>query len=134
MPAGYDYDAKLRIASAGLSPASTAASLAAPAQLASAFGLGGWRQSRHLRRQVKRLFDKIRNSRRQRRHPAVESAIHNLECRGLDRVRAHGRDGFARTVALAILAANLHRIGLVLQRTERDKIQNQRRQGIRRAA
>ena len=39
------------------------------AQLASAFGLGGWRQSRHLRRQVKRLFDKIRNSRRQRRHP-----------------------------------------------------------------
>ena len=31
MPAGYNYDAKLRIASAGLSPASTAASLAAPA-------------------------------------------------------------------------------------------------------
>ena len=30
MPAGYHYDAKLRIASAGLSPASTAASLAAP--------------------------------------------------------------------------------------------------------
>ncbi len=69
-----------------------------------------------------------------RQHPAVESAIHNLECRGLDRVRAHGRDGFARTVALAILAANLHRIGLALQRAERDKIRNQRRQGIRRAA
>ena len=30
VPAGYHYDAKLRIASAGLSPASTAASLAAP--------------------------------------------------------------------------------------------------------
>ncbi len=30
MPAGYGYNAKLRIASAGLSPASTAASLAAP--------------------------------------------------------------------------------------------------------
>ena len=30
MPAGYHYGAKLRIASAGLSPASTAASLAAP--------------------------------------------------------------------------------------------------------
>ena len=30
IPAGYHYDAKLRIASAGLSPASTAASLAAP--------------------------------------------------------------------------------------------------------
>ena len=69
-----------------------------------------------------------------RQHPALESAIHNLECRGLDRVRAHGRDGFARTVPLAILAANLHRIGLVLQGAERDKLQNQRRQGIRRAA
>ena len=66
-----------------------------------------------------------------RQHPEVESAIHNLECRGLDRVRAHGRDGFARTVALAILAANLHRISLVLQGAERDKIQIQRRQGIR---
>lgn len=31
MPAGYDYAAKLRIAPAGLSPASTAASLATPA-------------------------------------------------------------------------------------------------------
>ena len=30
VPAGYHYDAKLRIASAGLAPASTAASLAAP--------------------------------------------------------------------------------------------------------
>ena len=69
-----------------------------------------------------------------RQHPAAESAIHNLECRGLDRVRAHGRDGFARTVALAVLAANLHRIGLALQRAERDKIRDQRRRGIRRAA
>ncbi len=29
---------------------------------------------------------------------------------------------------------NLHRIGLALQRAERDKIRDQRRQGIRRAA
>ena len=52
------------------------------AQLASAFGLGGWRQSRHLRRQVKRLFDKIRNSRRQRRHPDRVRAYLEL-CRSL---------------------------------------------------
>ena len=32
-----------------------------------------------------------------RQHPAVESAINNLEHRGLDRVRSHGADGFAHT-------------------------------------
>ena len=42
-----------------------------------------------------------------------------LEHRGLDRVRSHGADGFARTVALSVLAANLHRIGLILQKRER---------------
>ena len=52
-------------------------------------------------------------------HPAVESAINNLERRGLDRVRTHGKAGFERTVALAVTAANLHRIGLLLQRQER---------------
>ena len=31
-----------------------------------------------------------------RQHPAVESAINNLEHRGLDRVRSKGRKGFAR--------------------------------------
>ena len=36
-----------------------------------------------------------------RQHPAVESAINNLEHRGLDRVRSHGADGFAHTVALS---------------------------------
>ena len=51
-----------------------------------------------------------------RQHPAVESAIHNLEHRGLDRVRAYGADGFARVVALSVLALNLHRLGLLLRR------------------
>ena len=40
-------------------------------------------------------------------HPAVESAINNLERRGLDRVRTHGKAGFERTVALAVTAARL---------------------------
>ena len=56
-------------------------------------------------------------------HPAVESAINGLEHRGLDRVRSHGADGFARTVALSVLAANLHRIGLLLQKWERKRRQ-----------
>ena len=91
----------------------------------------------HPRQEPSALARTLGSVRRGAGQPALlrdESAIHNLECRGLDRVRAHGSDGFARTVALAILAVNLHRIGLALQRAERDKIQNQRRQGIRRAA
>ena len=62
-----------------------------------------------------------------RQHPAVESAINNLEHRGLDRVRSHGADGFAHTVALSILAANLHRIGLLVRRRMRDAERRRRR-------
>ena len=51
-----------------------------------------------------------------KQHPAVESAIHNLEHRGLDRVRACGPDGFDRVVALSMLAFNIHRLGLLLRR------------------
>ena len=54
-----------------------------------------------------------------RQHPAVESAINNLEHRGLDRVRAFGADGFARVVALSIVAFNIHRIGLLLRKRAR---------------
>ena len=52
-----------------------------------------------------------------RQHPAVESAINSLEHRGLDRVRTHGTEGFARMVALSVLAGNLHRLGRLLSRT-----------------
>ena len=51
-----------------------------------------------------------------RQRPAVESAIHNLKHRGLDRVRAYGADGFDRVVALSVLAFNLPRLGLLLRR------------------
>ena len=54
-----------------------------------------------------------------RQHPAIESAINNLEHRGLDRVRAFGADGFARVVALSVVAFNIHRIGLLLRRKTR---------------
>ena len=49
-----------------------------------------------------------------RQHPAIESAINGLGKHGLDRVRSHGAEGFARTVALAIVAANMHRLGRLL--------------------
>ena len=56
-----------------------------------------------------------------RQHPAVESAINNLEQRGLDRVLSHGAEGFERMVALSIVAFNVHRIGLLLQRRARKR-------------
>ena len=52
-----------------------------------------------------------------KQHSAVESGIHHLECHGLNRVRTHGAAGFARTVALSILAANIHRLGKLLVTT-----------------
>ena len=56
-----------------------------------------------------------------RQHPAVESAINNLEHRGLDRVRSKGRKGFARTVALAVVALNVHRLGRVLRQQAQEQ-------------
>ena len=61
-------------------------------------------------------------------HAAVESAINNLEQRGLGRVRAQGAAGFERMVGLSVLAGNLHRIGLLLQRAERARLKRKRRQ------
>ena len=54
-----------------------------------------------------------------RQHPAAESAINNLEQRGLDRVREKSKAGFARMVALSILAANVHRLGVIVRDRER---------------
>ena len=56
-----------------------------------------------------------------RQHPAVEPAINNLEHRGLDRVRSKGRKGFARSVALAVVALNVHRLGRVLRQQAREQ-------------
>ncbi len=54
-----------------------------------------------------------------RAHAAGGSAISNLEHRGLDRFGGHGKEGFAGAVALAVLAANVHRPGLMLRQRER---------------
>ena len=68
-----------------------------------------------------------------RKHPAVESAINNLEHRGLDRVRAHGSGGFERVVGLSVLAFNIHRLGLLLRR-RRQLLLKRRRQRLPLAA
>ncbi len=53
-----------------------------------------------------------------RQHPAIESAINNLQQRGMGLVRTHGAEGFARTVGLVMIATNVHRIGLILKKQE----------------
>jgi IS5 family transposase len=58
-----------------------------------------------------------------RQHSAVESCINNLEQRGLDRCRASGKHGFERHVALSVLATNVHRVGVILQRAEKNKLE-----------
>ena len=50
-----------------------------------------------------------------RKHPGIESAINNLNHRGLDKVRTHGEEGFVRTVALGVVAANVHRLGQIVK-------------------
>lgn len=67
-------------------------------------------------------------------HPAIESCINNLEHRGLDRCRSHGKHGVERHVALAVVACNLHRIGLVLQRQEKAKLERAKRRKLKRLA
>lgn len=67
-------------------------------------------------------------------HPAIESCINNLEQRGLDRCRSHGKDGVDRYVALSVVACNLHRIGLVLQRREKEKLVRAKRRKLKKLA
>ena len=62
-----------------------------------------------------------------RRHPSVESGINHLQHHGLARVRTRGATGFGRTVALSIVAANLHTLGVLLQRRERNALRTRRR-------
>ena len=69
-----------------------------------------------------------------RQHSGVEACINNLEVRGLNRCLSYGRDGFERHVALSIVATNLHRMGLLLQRKELARLQRDARRKSQRLA
>lgn len=69
--------------------------------------------------------DDFRAARRQ--HSAVESCINNLEVRGLDRCLSYGKSGFERHVALSVVACNVHRVGMILQRQERARLRRAER-------
>jgi hypothetical protein len=55
------------------------------------------------------------------RHSAVESDINRLEHHGLDRCPDKGLKAFKRYCALGVVAANLHKLGNVLQEKARKK-------------
>jgi len=55
---------------------------------------------------------------RRHQHSAVESAINALEVHGLDECPDHGIEGFKRYVALAVLARNIQRLGVVTRNLE----------------
>lgn len=66
-----------------------------------------------------------------RQHAAVESCLNALEHRGLDRCHAYGKTGFERTVALSVVAYNLHRLGAMLQKREKARLVKQARRKTR---
>lgn len=67
-------------------------------------------------------FKKLKN-----KHNAVESNIHELEHRGLDRCPNRTRGGFNRYIGLAVTAYNLHKIGreLLARRRAAEKAEAQ---------
>jgi hypothetical protein len=63
-----------------------------------------------------KTFKKLRH-----KHSAVESDINRLEHHGLDRCPDKGLKAFRRYCALGVLAANLHKLGNVLQEKAREQ-------------
>jgi hypothetical protein len=63
-----------------------------------------------------KTFQKLRH-----KHSAVESDINRLEHHGLDRCLDKGLKAFKRYCALGVVAANLHKVGNVLQEKARKK-------------
>ena len=61
-----------------------------------------------------------------KQHAPVESSINALEAHGLDICRDQGIEGFKRDVALAIVARNIHRLGVVLRQQQQEEAQRQR--------
>jgi len=69
-----------------------------------------------------KTFKKLRH-----KHSAVESDINRLEHHGLDRCPDKGLNAFKRYCALGVLAANLHKLGNVLQEKAREQCEKSRK-------
>jgi hypothetical protein len=69
-----------------------------------------------------KTFKKLRH-----KHSAVESDINRLEHHGLDRCPDKGLNAFKRYCAMGVLAANLHKVGNVLQEKAREQCEKSRK-------
>ena len=69
-----------------------------------------------------KMFKKLRN-----KHSAIESDINRLEHHGLDRCPDKGLKAFKRYCAMGVLAANLHKVGNVLQEKAREQCEKLRK-------
>ena len=69
-----------------------------------------------------------------KQHPAIESAINALEVHGMDRCPDHGIDGFKRYAAWGVLGRNLIKVGSILQKRERERLQKEAERKRRQAA
>jgi IS5 family transposase len=78
--------------------------------------------------------DEFKRARKQ--HSAVESAINALEVHGLDVCPDHGIDGFKRYVALAVVARNIQRLGILIRQHAQEKAHalQKKQQRLKRAA
>ena len=78
--------------------------------------------------------DEFKRARQQ--HSAVESAINALEVHGLDVCPDHGIDGFKRYVALAVVARNIQRLGVLVRKNAQEKARTlqKKQQRLKRAA
>ncbi len=65
-------------------------------------------------------------------HSAVESAINALEVHGLDRCPDHGKHGFKRYAALAVLARNIQQLGVKIR--QRKLVFLERQEKLKKAA
>ena len=69
-----------------------------------------------------------------KKHSAVESAINALDVHGLDRCLDHGKHGFERYIALAVVGRNVQLIGAILLKKElRLLLLRERRQKLKAA-
>ena len=68
--------------------------------------------------------------------PAVLRGVQHIDCHETlrEKVFALLQEGFERAVGLSVLALNLHRIGLLLQRRERERLKRARQRRLRLAA
>ena len=83
---------------------------------------GGGKNKAEQEEESSRTFKNLRH-----KHSAIEADINRLEHHGLDSCPDKGLNAFKRYCALGVLAANLHKLGNVLQEKARKQCEKSRK-------